>query len=311
MTMNAVDYNRSRDYDRTTWVRIQHAAGAVPDGVPGPQTADKVADWQEVHGLESDGKAGPATLETMAVEPHPRGEDDGLSLLGLSLSDPDGVYGIDVSDYQGKIAWSKLSRSRCVDFVVIKATEGRTHRQKQLQRGWKACKKHGIPVTAYHLANLVHDGKQTDAAGGADNFLSMFDAAAADLPPALDLEAKKLKELRSLTGSRQAVHDWVAAWLERFVAESGVEPMMYLSRWGMQEIGDAHGELTTYSVWAPDYGRAPELPPRLDKRWNEWTFRQFTSRGVVPGIRGDVDLDRFNGTQNEFEAILRKVDDNG
>lgn len=35
----------------------------------------------------------------------------------------------------------------------------------------------------------------------------------------------------------------------------------------------------------------------------EWTYWQYDHHGKVNGIRGDVDLNAFNGTRKEFESI--------
>ena len=45
-------------------------------------------------------------------------------------------------------------------------------------------------------------------------------------------------------------------------------------------------------------GRRPRTRPCLAAHWgaNGWTFWQYTSSGVVPGIAGRVDLNRYNGT---------------
>ena len=52
-----------------------------------------------------------------------------------------------------------------------------------------------------------------------------------------------------------------------------------------------------YRVWIANWTTAsqPALPAG---NWGGqgWTFWQHTSTGVVAGISGNVDLDRFNGT---------------
>lgn len=41
--------------------------------------------------------------------------------------------------------------------------------------------------------------------------------------------------------------------------------------------------------------------------WTESTFWQFTSRGRVPGIKGDVDLNAFRGTRRDLEELAGLV----
>jgi LysM repeat protein len=37
--------------------------------------------------------------------------------------------------------------------------------------------------------------------------------------------------------------------------------------------------------------------------WDAWTFWQYSESGSVPGISGSVDLDYFNGTLSDLEAL--------
>ena len=35
-----------------------------------------------------------------------------------------------------------------------------------------------------------------------------------------------------------------------------------------------------------------------------WTFWQFTTTGTVPGVRGKVDRNSYNGTRADWERVL-------
>ncbi|MBC7859686.1 MAG: hypothetical protein H7Z39_13135, partial [Burkholderiaceae bacterium] len=35
-----------------------------------------------------------------------------------------------------------------------------------------------------------------------------------------------------------------------------------------------------------------------------WTFWQYSQSGSVAGVAGQVDLDRFNGDHDRFQALL-------
>jgi hypothetical protein len=47
------------------------------------------------------------------------------------------------------------------------------------------------------------------------------------------------------------------------------------------------------SALAPHYTWAPQ--PGIPSSWNDWTFWQYTNKGSVDGIIGDVDHTRFKG----------------
>ena len=66
----AVKYNKERFYNKQLWKQIQRLIGTSDDGIPGPMTAQAVADYQKKNNLVSDGKVGPATLGFMGLTPN-------------------------------------------------------------------------------------------------------------------------------------------------------------------------------------------------------------------------------------------------
>jgi hypothetical protein len=60
-TKAAIDYNNKQGYCDHEIKLTQKTVGATEDGVWGPETVNKVADWQPSQGLDADGKVGPAT----------------------------------------------------------------------------------------------------------------------------------------------------------------------------------------------------------------------------------------------------------
>ena len=87
---SAVAYNKLRGYSKDTWKKIQAQIGTDVDGDPGPKTANAIAVWQQSHGLEVDGKCGPATLGTFDL-----GSDTTTTSSGGSGS------GTDMTEYSG------------------------------------------------------------------------------------------------------------------------------------------------------------------------------------------------------------------
>ena len=61
---------------------------------------------------------------------------------------PTGVYGIDISRYQGKIDWEELKRNNPKEtpiyFVYMKASEGKDLRDPRFKSNWKKAKEHGF-----------------------------------------------------------------------------------------------------------------------------------------------------------------------
>ena len=46
------------------------------------------------------------------------------------------------------------------------------------------------------------------------------------------------------------------------------------------------------------------LEPRERYKDRPWTFWQYTATGRVPGIRGDVDRNAFNGSEGDWARWL-------
>jgi GH25 family lysozyme M1 (1,4-beta-N-acetylmuramidase) len=56
-------------------------------------------------------------------------------------------------------------------------------------------------------------------------------------------------------------------------------------------------DLSAYGLWVPDPSNYhPIIPPP----WKDWTLFQYSWTGKVPGITGDVDLNRFRGDAADF-----------
>ena len=89
---SAVAYNKKRGYSKDTWKKIQAQIGTDVDGDPGPKTANALAVWQQSHGLEVDGKCGPATLGTFSL-----GSDTTTTTPGSTSSSGS----TDMSEYSG------------------------------------------------------------------------------------------------------------------------------------------------------------------------------------------------------------------
>ncbi|WP_252361745.1 glycoside hydrolase family 25 protein [Paenibacillus terrae] len=102
------------------------------------------------------------------------------------------AQGIDVSRYQGKIDW-KAVKDDGISFAFIKASQGKSYRDKTFIGNAQAARAVGVMVGAYHY---LDDSAKTpeDARREAANFVSAIDSAggisAFDLPPVMDYESK-------------------------------------------------------------------------------------------------------------------------
>ena len=67
--------------------------------------------------------------------------------------------------------------------------------------------------------------------------------------------------------------------------------MLYSDVYNIENVWGAG--LERYPLWAAEYGADT---PRSTGRWSTWAGFQYSDRGSIPGIAGNVDLNRFKDT---------------
>ena len=222
------------------------------------------------------------------------------------------IYGIDISRYQhGKgrkkyaINWDRLrithlgsiSRKKVsgkvdypVSFVYIKSTEGISVRNPYYLSDYRQARRHGIPCGAYHFFSPT-----SPAAKQAYYFLRNSRFAKGDFPPVLDVEPtpSQLKKM----GGAAAMFGRIRTWLDIVEKRTGVRPILYVSQQFVNKYLPSAPDITSkYLIWIARYG---EYKPEV-----RLVFWQLCPDGRVNGIRGDVDINVFNGYHDRFELFL-------
>lgn len=191
------------------------------------------------------------------------------------------VHGIDVSSYQGRIDWNEVAGHR-VRFAFIKATEGVTLRDARFRRNWQGARAAGIYRGAYHYFQPNYDGAKQ-----ANLFTRTVPLAPGDLPPVLDVEHAEFHDVAQMRRG-------VATWLRLVERHYGVRPILY-SNYSFYKRHLA-GHFDKYPLWLAHY----EVPqPSLPRE--KWIIWQHSDEAYVPGIRGTVD---FNVFQGNFQRLL-------
>ena len=86
----------------------------------------------------------------------------------------------------------------------------------------------------------------------------------------------------------------VLVWMRAVERACGKRPVLYVGQsFVNNHLNHAPEELRGYEVWIARYG---EFKPYV--RLLHW---QLTPYGRVRGIRGEVDINVFNGTREQFE----------
>jgi GH25 family lysozyme M1 (1,4-beta-N-acetylmuramidase) len=209
--------------------------------------------------------------------------------------------GLDVSNFQGSIAWAKVAKAG-YRFVFGKATEGTSYTDKTYTANRNGSEAAGLVFGAYHFARPGGATVAAATAGAikqADHFLAVAGPQPGELPPVLDLE---------VTGSlpQQRLLAWTLAWLGEIDARTGVEPFLYTSpAFWKNNLGNSTAPAAVGTgLWVAHWtsGGNPTVPAQ---NWNGsgWKFWQWTDCVTVPGIKHCSDGDRLNGADPTLLAI--------
>ena len=205
------------------------------------------------------------------------------------------LKGIDVSEYQGVIDWAKVAKDG-VQFAVIRAGYGRelSQKDKYFERNYAGAKAAGIQVGAYwySYADSVGRGEQE-----AKTCLKVLEGKRFDLPIFFDQEYEP-EILKLSNNSRTNI---ILKFVQTIKA-AGYECGLYSSTNFITTKLRAN-RLTTYPLWLAEYGS------KLHYTGKVWAW-QYTSKGRVAGIRGNVDCNHgyFEQTKNTDDGLLRKGD---
>ena len=203
------------------------------------------------------------------------------------------VRGIDVSHHQGDVDFKRV-RAAGHAFVYLKATEGGDFVDDRFAENWRAARDAGLVVGAYHFFTFCSPGK-TQAA----NFTRMVPVEEAALPPVLDIE-RDGNCARAITSAELTAE--VRAMADELRVSYGRAPLLYFDAVffrGFPALGDLE-----LGIWLRDVGSSPE-PPGAGAGGAgvpPWVLWQFSDRGRVDGVVGDVDLDAFAGDDAAFVA---------
>lgn len=197
--------------------------------------------------------------------------------------------GIDVSHWQGEIDFEKV-RAAGIEYAFIKSTEGGTWQDKRFLTNFHAAKSSGVKAGAYHYFR----GASSTPAQQRDNIVTMLTEAQYDFFTdyfAIDVESHGNENV-SPDRMADKLHELLNLLLqEDILAEK--PPLIYTSPeyWNNAVAGMRH-HFSDYPLWiAHWYAEQPGLPLTWRQAGKSWTVWQYSSKGRVEGIEGDVDLD--------------------
>lgn len=207
---------------------------------------------------------------------------------------------IDVSRYQGKITLDGWREIKAAGYkgVMLKTVSTNRKLSKRadglyidptFEDNYKNAKAAGLDVGVYYYTYATSEAM-------ADAELSLLADAlrgkTLEMPVAVDVEDNKFRVL-----GKQALTDLTAYALKK-VEDMGFYAQLYTyTSFAKTRLYMGGAALSPYDVWLADYtGKTPAVT-------FAYNAHQHTSKGSVPGITGNVDL---NVTTLNYPKIIRK-----
>lgn len=201
----------------------------------------------------------------------------------------DGILGIDVSEYQGKIDFAGLQlqiQNRRIEFIVVRATMGKDGVDARYKRNWEGFRTLPVMRGAYHYYRPNENSTLQ-----AQNFIKTAKLKSGDMIPVLDIEK------HSTIQSKEKLREGLKNWLRIVEEHYGVKPMIYTGDSFFWEVLHNHG-FDAYPIWVANYN------PILEPETQDWIIWQFSEKGSLPGIREKIDLNVLVGGEEELESLL-------
>lgn len=194
------------------------------------------------------------------------------------------LNGIDIASYQAGLDFSKVP----CDFAIIKATQGTGYTNPDCVRAVEQAMSLGKGVGVYHY---ISGG---NAVAEANFFIDSILNWIGKVMICLDWELDQ--------NSAWGDESYLEQVINQVIARTGVPPMIYApaSRYNqVAEVAKRHN----CGLWIAQYA---DMNPTgyQNTPWNEGAYtcaiRQYSGSGRLNGWNGDLDLDKFYGSLDDF-----------
>ena len=196
------------------------------------------------------------------------------------LQSNNGGRGIDVSKWNGSIDW-KAVKNEGIEFAIIRcgyrgSSAGALIEDPTFRTNIKGAQAAGIKVGIYFFTQAVNEVEAVEEASMAINLAKGYGLS---FPIYLDVEGSNGRG-DSISAAQRTAN--IKAFCGT-VQNAGYKAGVYANKtWFNEKINT--GSLTNYKIWLAQYAASPTYSAT---RYDMW---QYTSKGRVSGISGNVDL---------------------
>lgn len=207
----------------------------------------------------------------------------------LSTATDVGAKGIDVSYAQGAVDWAAV-KAAGVEFAMIRASRGAVGgkpiaKDTTFDYNITQASANGIKVGVYHY---LYATTAAEAKKEAKFFLKTIAPYKINYPVVLDVEEQYQADL-----GKKKITSIVKAFLDE-VNAAGYYTMLYANKAWLTDYLDT-AKLSEHDVWLAQWNEVPTY----EGAFGMW---QYSSRGIVSGIDGYVDL---NISYKDYTRIIR------
>lgn len=215
------------------------------------------------------------------------------------------VFGIDVSHYQGKIDWKKVA-AESKKFAIMKCQyEAQSHRlDETFERNYMHCGIYGISRGVYIF---IGSKSICDPVGDAKALLGHLDGRQLEYGIWLDYESESLRVI-----GKDRIRELTYIYSDIF-QQAGYYVGIYCNKYWYDYL--IHDDLKKdFEFWIARYPKNDvgqyKSTSQLKPSYSQAVAWQYSSKGHVNGITGNVDLDvDFDGIVNLLaKGSHRKTD---
>lgn len=189
------------------------------------------------------------------------------------------LKGIDVSHYQGNIDWDKVRPQ--IDFAILRIGLGDdipSQDDKQFERNYAECTRLGIPFAVYFFSYAVNKAK---VAKEIAHIKRLLKGKTLNAPVYIDIENTRGLDWRSIS---DALMLSIMQEYNLQLNAIGYKMGIYSSRSAFWNEKMSDPWYDNISKWVAEYG---DKVNSFNRPYDIW---QYTSKGYVNGINGNVDM---------------------
>ncbi len=194
---------------------------------------------------------------------------------------------IDVSSNNGAVDFHKVFASG-MKKVIIRTSIGIGDMDDHFSTNTTNAKNAGMSVSFYHVA-FIHEAEAvgTDSANQANYFIENYKKTGV-APEFLVLDIENPTKL-----GKVGCEQWIKTFCDTVNTHTGIDVIIYSNKPWLDAHLPATHKIGIHRLWIANYNVGIKAPP-LPIGWKSYFMWQYSEKGSVPGIHGNVDLTIFH-----------------